>query len=177
MKNLKNLKVLISPERLEERVKELAEMIKKDYGHKVFCSVVLTGAMVFFTNLMKELKKINVEVIYDPIKVSSYSGTESTGKVNLELDMKQDIKNKRVLIVEDIIDTGLTLKYLKEYMLRKGAAEVKICSLLDKKARRKEPIEADYVGFEIPDKFIVGYGVDYNERFRDLNFIGYFSEE
>ncbi len=172
--NIENLKILYDKDQISEKVKALANQIKKDFPDKVHGVIVLTGAMVFFVDLMRELKKLDVETIIMPMKVSSYSGTKSTGRINVELDIKEDIKGKDILIVEDIIDTGLTLKHLKEYIKKKGARSARICALLDKKSARKEKIDADYVGFTIPDKFVVGYGIDYDESFRDLDYIGFF---
>ena len=107
------------------------------------------------------------------IRVSSYSGTESSGKIELKQDLDSDIKNKDVIIIEDIIDTGRTLFYLKEHLLKRNPNSLKICTLLDKKEKRVMDIEADYVAFDIPDKFVVGYGLDIDERYRNLPYIGY----
>lgn len=107
------------------------------------------------------------------MKVSSYSGTKSTGKLNFSLDISQNLIDKNVIIIEDIIDTGRTLYYLKNYFKEKNPKTLKICTLLDKKERREFSIEPDYVGFDIPDKFVVGFGLDYDEKYRNLPFIGY----
>ena len=109
----------------------------------------------------------------DFVKVSSYSGTESSGKINFTLDVSTDITNKNVIILEDIIDTGRTLSFLKSYLLKKSPKSVKICTLLDKKERRVVDLSPDYTCFEIPDKFVIGYGLDYDEKYRNLPYIGY----
>lgn len=167
------IKTLIPKESIIEKIKELSLEIKKDFKKDIFCVVVLTGAMTFFKDLEEELEKLGLNVNYSLIKLSSYKGTETTGKINIVIDLKEDINGKEVLIVEDIVDTGLTLNFLRDYLIKKGAKNVKICALLDKKERRKQPINLDYVGFTVPNKFIVGYGIDYNEKYRDLDFIGY----
>ena len=167
-----NIETLISTEDINKRVKELAADIKQDFNDQAYCVVVLSGAMIFFVDLMRELKQLNTDVTYKPIKISSYEGKTSTGNINLELDIKDDITDKEILIVEDLVDSGLTLKYLKEHLLERKAKDVKICALLDKKEKRKEYIHIDYKGFEVGDRFIVGYGMDYNERYRDLDYIG-----
>jgi len=164
--------VYITEEKIRQRVSEIASSVKKDFGNEVFCGVILKGAMVFFSDLMRTLRKSGASVKFDILKVSSYADTASTGKLNFELDMKEDVKGKDILIVEDIADTGLTLHYLKKHLLSRGAKSVKICVLLDKKERRRQYVDLDYVGFEIPDEFVVGYGLDYNQQYRDLSFIG-----
>ena len=116
--------------------------------------------------------KIKENVKLDFIEVSSYSGTKSTGKIKLNKDITSSITGKDVLIVEDIIDTGITLSYLKDYLLKKNPKSLKICTLVDKKEKRKENVDVDYVGFTIEDKFIVGFGLDYNEDYRNLPYIG-----
>jgi hypoxanthine phosphoribosyltransferase len=167
------IRTLIPADEIRRKVKELALEIKKDFRRDVFCIVVLTGAMVFFIDLMRELRALGMRIGFASIKLSSYKDRESTGKINIDLDVKEDIKGKNILVVEDIADTGLTLNFLKRHLAEKGAKEVKICALLDKKQRRQLLVKLDYVGFNIPDKFVVGYGIDYNQKYRDLDFIGY----
>ncbi len=169
------IKEFISKEKIKEKVKELALQIKKDYGDNVYCLIVLTGAIVFFKDLRRALEKEGVNVDFTAVKVSSYEGTESTGKLNYELRISKRVKGKDVLVVEDIIDTGLTLNVLKKDLIDSGAESVKICALLDKKDKRKFDVKIDYNGFVIPDKFIVGYGLDYEGMHRDLDFIGVLS--
>lgn len=167
------IKVLISKEEINQKIKGIALKIKKDFKEGVYCIVVLTGAMTFFKDLEKELRLLGLKVESSTVRLSSYKDTESIGKVNIVKDIRGDITGKDMLVIEDIVDTGLTLNFLKEHLLKKGAKSVKICALLDKKERRKKPTKIDYVGFDVPNQFIVGYGIDYNEKYRDLNFIGY----
>jgi len=162
------MKILFSQKQIQDKVKELAGKIKKGLGKKITCIVVLTGTMVFFGDLLRELHAAGAEVRFFPMKVSSYKGKESTGKITLELDA--DVKGK-VLIVEDIIDTGLTLAFLKKHFEKKGC-KVKTVAFLDKREARIEKIDADYTGFVIPNAYVIGYGLDYNERYRDLPYIG-----
>ena len=129
-------------------------------------------AIVFFVDLLRALTKLGACVKYSLVKVSSYKRKESAGTINLELGMEEKIDGKRILLVEDIVDTGVTLDFLKKYLLGKNAEEIKICALLDKKARRKKHIKIDYIGFKVPDKFVVGYGIDYDQQYRDLSYIG-----
>lgn len=167
--------VLISEKQIKEKVIELGQKIEKDYkGQEIFLIGVLKGASVFISDLMR---CINLDVKIDFMSVSSYGmSTTSSGIVKILKDIDQDISNKNVIIVEDIIDTGLTLNYLKDYLLKKNAKSIKICTLLDKPERRKCNIQVDYIDFEIEDKFIVGYGIDYKEMYRNLPYIAYVHE-
>ena len=167
--------VLISEKQIKEKVIELGQKIEKDYkGQEIFLIGVLKGASVFISDLMR---CVNLDVKIDFMSVSSYGmSTTSSGIVKILKDIDQDISNKNVIIVEDIIDTGLTLNYLKDYLLKKNAISIKICTLLDKPERRKCNIQVDYIGFEIEDKFIVGYGIDYKEMYRNLPYIAYVHE-
>ena len=164
--------VLISADEIRNKVAELAKKIEKDFlGEEIILVGVLKGASVFVADLMRN---INLDVNIDFISVSSYGmSTTSSGVVKILKDLDSDITGKNVVIVEDIIDSGLTLKYLKDYFKQKNAKTLKICTLLDKPARRKCEIYIDYVGFEIEDKFIVGYGIDYQEKYRNLPYIAY----
>ena len=133
---------------------------------------ILTGAVYFATDLTKYIKNDTLKIEF--MKVSSYGNSkESTGEVKITKDLENSISGKNVIIVEDIIDTGLTMKTLKKYLLEKNPASLKICTLLNKKERRKVEIEADYVGFDIPNKFVLGYGLDYEEYYRNLPYIAY----
>ena len=135
---------------------------------------VLKGAFVFVSDLVRN---INLDLSLDFIAVSSYGmSTESSGVVKINKDIEMDLTGKNVIIVEDIIDTGLTLKYIKEYLSGKNAKSVRICTLLDKPSRRKCNVDVDYVGFEIEDLFIVGYGIDCKEKYRNLPYIAYVQE-
>lgn len=168
------IETMISRKKVEMRIKELANTIQKDYENMVEEDVLivglLKGSVIFLSDLIKEL---NFAVKIDFMSVSSYGGgTESSGVVKILKDLDFDVKGKKLLIIEDIIDTGLTLKYVKEFLAAKGAAEIKVCTLLDKPERRKADIQGDYVGFTIPDHFVVGYGLDYNQKYRNLPYIG-----
>ncbi|MEO0143654.1 MAG: hypoxanthine phosphoribosyltransferase [candidate division WOR-3 bacterium] len=162
---------IISEQEIKEKVKEIAQRISEDYkdSKELVLIGVLKGAFIFLADLVRELK-VNCEI--DFIKVSSYGkSTESSGIVRIELDTSIDIANKDVIIVEDILDTGLTLKYIKELFLARNPKSLKIAVLLDKIERRKVDIKADYVGFVVPDKFLVGYGLDFAEKFRYLPYV------
>lgn len=166
---------LISQEEIETKVIELAKKIEMDYkNQEVLIVGVLKGAFVFVSDLVRN---INLDLSLDFIAVSSYGmSTESSGVVKINKDIEMDLTGKNVIIVEDIIDTGLTLKYIKEYLSGKNAKSVRICTLLDKPSRRKCNVEVDYVGFEIEDLFIVGYGIDCKEKYRNLPYIAYVQE-
>ncbi|HHV59481.1 MAG TPA: hypoxanthine phosphoribosyltransferase [Clostridiaceae bacterium] len=159
--------VLIDKETIQNMVRSLGERITGDYKGKELIMVgVLKGGFVFLADLIREIK---IPVIVEFMSVSSYgSSTKSSGVVKIIKDLDVDIAGKHVLIVEDIIDTGLTLKYLKELLMARGPLSVKICSALDKPSRRKVDIAVDYKGIEIPDEFVIGYGLDYGERYRNL---------
>ncbi len=163
--------VLISQEKLENIVKTLAKQIEKDYNDKEFMMVgLLKGSVVFMTDLMKQ---INLDFPIDFIIASSYgSGTESSGRVKIVSDLTLSCEKKDILIVEDIVDSGNTLNFVMNYLMTKGANSVKVCTLCDKPSRRKVPLTPDYCGAQIPDEFIVGYGLDYAELYRNLPYIG-----
>jgi len=169
-------KVLFSETQLEKRITELGEQIAKDYeGKELIVVGILKGSNIFTSDLVR---KINLPLKIDFMVVSSYgNATESTGVVRILKDLEHSVEEKHLLIVEDIVDSGLTLKYLKEMLLTRNPASVKICTLLDKPAGRKEQIAIDYLGFEVPDEFIVGYGIDYAERYRNLPFVGILKRE
>lgn len=163
--------VLFTREEIQEKVKELAKQIELDYQgvDDLILIGVLKGANIFLGDLMRE---IDLPIRIDFMAVSSYGhSTESSGVVRILKDLDMEIEDKHVLIIEDIVDTGLTLKYLTDNLKRRNAASLKICTLLDKPSRRKCDLKVDYVGYEIPDRFIVGYGIDYAERFRNLPYI------
>ena len=163
--------ILISQEKLENIVKSLAKQIEKDYNGKEFIMVgLLKGSIVFMAELMT---KINLDFDIDFMVASSYGGgTESSGKVKILKDLGIDPKDKYILIVEDIVDSGNTLNFVINHLMTRGAADVKVCTLCDKPSRRKVPLTPDYCGAEIPDEFIVGYGLDYDEKYRNLPYIG-----
>jgi len=166
------IKVLINEYEIKKRIDELAITISNDYKNKdIVLICILKGACYFTVDLSKKIKN---NIILDFIKVSSYGNSkETSGKIKFKLDISENINGKDVIVVEDIIDTGITLNYLYNYLQTKSPKTLKICTLLDKKERRKENINADYVGFEIEDKFVVGYGLDYAEKYRNLPYIGY----
>ena len=166
------IKVLIDEEKLQLRIKELAKEIKNDYQDEevVFVSV-LKGAIFFTVDLMKNYPG---DAIIDVVRVSSYVGENSTGIIELKVPLKKEnIKGKNVVIVEDIVDTGRTFNYLVEYIKNMKPKSVKTCVMLDKPSRRVVDFEADYVGFSIDDLFVIGYGLDYSEKYRNLPYIGY----
>jgi hypoxanthine phosphoribosyltransferase len=171
------LKVLISRQEIAKRVSELGAQITKDFaGESVILVGVLKGAAIFLSDLARH---IDLDSTFDFIGVSSYgnrptptqelqSGWDSTGEVKLTKDVDQSMKDKNVILVEDILDTGLTMTYLKKMLLARQPRSLKVAALLDKPSRRKLPLEGDYVGFKIPDEFVVGYGLDYAEKYRNL---------
>src|SRR4030088_289330 len=171
------LKVLISREEIAKRVSELGAEITKDFaGQSVIFVGVLKGAAIFLADLSRQ---VQIDSTFDFIGVSSYGnrpsphqelnkGWDSTGEVKLTKDVDQSMRGKNVILVEDILDTALTLTYLKKVLMAHQPRSLKIAALLDKPSRRKQPITADYVGFSIPDEFVVGYGLDYAEKYRNL---------
>jgi hypoxanthine phosphoribosyltransferase len=172
-----DLKVLIGRQEIEKRVRELGEQITKDFaGQTIILLGVLKGAAIFLSDLARH---VDLDATFDFIGVSSYgnrpspaselkSGWDSTGEVRLLKDVDQSIKDRNVILVEDILDTGLTMTYLKKMLLARQPRSLKVAALLDKPLRRKLPLEGDYVGFKIPDEFVVGYGLDYAEKYRNL---------
>ncbi len=172
-----DLKILISREQIAQKVKELGAQISRDYaGQPVILVGVLKGAAIFLGDLARQL---DLDASFDFIGVSSYGnrpspshelkhGWDSTGEVRVTKDVDQSMEGKNVILVEDILDTGLTLTFLKKLFLAHKPKSFKIAALLDKPSRRKMPIEGDYVGFKIPDEFVVGYGLDYAEKYRNL---------
>jgi hypoxanthine phosphoribosyltransferase len=174
---MNDLKVLITREQITKRVAELGADITRDFkGEPVMLVGVLKGAAIFLADLSRQL---DLDATFDFIGVSSYgnrpsptqelkSGWDSTGEVKLTKDVDQTLKDKNIIVVEDILDTGLTLTYLKKMLLARQPRTLKIAALLDKPSRRKLPLEGDYVGFKIPDEFVVGYGLDYAEKYRNL---------
>jgi hypoxanthine phosphoribosyltransferase len=168
--------VLISKEQLEKRVSELGAQISKDYEGKTILLIgILKGSVPFMADLMRH---IDGDVEIDFMSVSSYgSSTKSSGVVRIIKDLDKSIEGKHVIIVEDIVDSGLTLSYLKSHLLSRNPASLKVCTMLDKPARRKVEFTPDYCGFEIEDKFIVGYGLDFDQKFRHLPYISWIKEE
>jgi len=169
---METVDVLLSTAEISARVKELGKQITNDYeGQGILLLGALKGAVHFLADLSREISG-NVEI--DFIKASSYGdGTTSSGEVKLEYFPGADLKNRHVILVEDIVDTGHTVSRLKNYFADKGLASLKLCALLDKPERREvKALEIDYLGFTIPDKFVVGYGLDYAQRYRNLPYVG-----
>lgn len=172
----KDLKeILISREDIDRRVKEIAQQISNDYeGRDVFLVGVLKGCFMFISDLAKNLK---VENNIDFMMISSYEGKQSSGIVRILLDLKQPIDGKNVVIVEDIVDTGLTINYLLKTLKTRKPKSIEVCTFLNKPSCRKVNVNLKYIGFEIPDKFVVGYGLDYKEYYRNLPYIGVLKDE
>ncbi|MCQ2454817.1 MAG: hypoxanthine phosphoribosyltransferase [Clostridia bacterium] len=165
--------VLVSEEELAKICKDLGKRISKDYeGKNLLLVSVLKGAVVFMSDLLKE---ITCDCKIDFMAVSSYSGTKTTGVVKFKKDLDVNPDGHDILIVEDILDSGITLSYLKKVLMDRNANSLKICTLLDKPANRKADIKADYYGRVIPDHFVVGYGLDYDEKYRNLPYVGILS--
>lgn len=167
-------RILVTREEITKAVKELGARITADYAGKSPVVVgILKGAVVFYSDLIRE---IDLPLQTEFMSVSSYgNATRTTGVVKVNLDLKLDVAGRDLLIVEDIVDSGMTLHYLKQHLQDRGAATVKICTLLDKPARRRVDLTADYFCFTIPDEFVVGYGLDYAEKYRNLPDIGVLS--
>lgn len=164
-------RVLFSEEQLNARVAEIAKEIQADYkGKKPLIVAVLKGSVLFFSDL---IRKIVGDMEIDFMSISSYgSGAKSSGEVRMIKDLDKKIEGKDIIIVEDIIDSGYTMKYLKKLLEARNPASIKVCTLLDKPSRRETDINADYVGFEVENEFVIGYGLDYDGLYRNLPFIG-----
>ncbi|MDD6090631.1 MAG: hypoxanthine phosphoribosyltransferase [Candidatus Limivicinus sp.] len=168
-------KVLISQDEIERHVAEVGRKISEDFAGKdpIFVGV-LKGCFIFMADLMR---RVDIHCSMDFMAVSSYSGTSSTGAVKINKDLSEDIEGRHVIIVEDILDSGVTLSYLKKYLEVRKPASMSIVTLMDKPSRRKADVYADYSCFEVPDAFVVGYGLDYNEKYRNLPYIGVLKPE
>ena len=170
------LKVLMSEEQLQKRVREMGDELYDRFHDKdpIFVGV-LKGCFIFMADLVRAAQ-IKSEIEF--IGVSSYNnGTKSSGVVQITRDLQKDITGRHIIVVEDILDSGNTLYFLKNYLTTKGAASITIVTLLDKPARREKPITADLAGFEVPDEFVVGYGLDYDEKYRNLPYVGVLKPE
>lgn len=165
------ISVLISEQDVDARIEELGKQISEDYaGQSVHLICILKGSVFFTCELAK---RITVPVTLDFMSVSSYGdGTVSSGRVKIEKDLDESIEGKNVIVIEDIIDSGRTLSYLMDVLERRNPNSLKLCTLLDKPDRRVTDVEVQYVGFEIPDKFVVGYGLDYAQKYRNLPYVG-----
>ena len=169
--------VLLSEEQIKARVRELGEILSEEYRDKNPVVLgVMKGVVVFYADMVRQL---NIPCQMDFMWISSYEGTNSSGSIVVKRDISTDIKDRHVLILEDIFDTGTSLSFVYDHLMAKGPASVKICTLLDKPSRRKQGVtlEADYVGFTIPNAFVVGYGLDYNEYYRNLPYVGVLKPE
>ena len=168
-------RILYSTEEIEQAVSKIGKEISRDFADKnpIFVGV-LKGCFIFMADLMRH---VDIPCAMDFMAVSSYSGTNSTGAVKINKDLSEDIGGRHVILVEDILDSGVTLNYLKNYLSVRKPASISVVMLMDKPARRKAAIYADYFCFQVPDAFVVGYGLDYNERFRNLPYIGILKPE
>jgi hypoxanthine phosphoribosyltransferase len=166
-----NLEIMLTEEKIQERIREMGEEITRDYaGHKPLLLGVLKGATIFLSDL---IRAIDLRLELDFMAVSSYgSGTESTGDVKILKDSDVAVRGRDIIVVEDIIDTGRTLSRLLELLRTRGANSIRLAAFLDKPSRREIEVKVDYIGFTIPDKFVVGYGLDFDERYRNLPYIG-----
>lgn len=163
--------IMISQEQIKQRAAEIGRQISEDYhGEELLLVGILKGAVMWMSDIMKNIDNLNAAI--DFMALSSYgSSTKTSGVVKINKDLDVDIEGKHVIIVEDIVDSGITLNYLKGYLANRKPKSVKICALLDKPAGRKIDLEADYIGFTVEDKFIIGYGLDYNQKYRQLPYI------
>ena len=168
--------VLLTKEQIANRVRELAEQISADFaGRELLVIGVLKGSWIFLADLVR---LITVPVTVDFMMASSYgAGTDSSGEVKIVLDLKAPVEDRDILVVDDILDSGLTLRQIVDNLMLRRPRSLKVVVLMDKPDRRRIDIKADYVGFKIPNKFVVGYGVDYAERFRNLPYVGYIEEK
>ena len=164
---MENRKILIDEKTLQKRIKQLAEQITLDFkGQKITLLCILKGSLYFFADLTK---RIDLDSEIEFVRISSYIGEKSTGKISLKLDTDEKVTGKNVLVVEDIIDTGRTLSYLMSYLSKQKPKSLKLCTLLDKpEGREVDDIKVDYVGFTIPDRFVIGYGLDLDQKYRNL---------
>jgi hypoxanthine phosphoribosyltransferase len=168
-------KPLLTTRQIQSKVKELAERISQDYRRKDIVAVgILKGAFMFFSDIVRVIK---IPLKLDFIIASSYIKTETSGEVKIFYDIHEQVAGKDVLLIDDIIDSGITLNHIRESILSKGPKSLKTCVFLDKKERRIEKVPLDYVGFEIPNEFVVGYGLDYEGQFRNLPYISIFKKK
>ena len=167
-------KPLFTVEQIQRKVQELAGAITREYeGREVVMVCILKGAFMFFSDLVRHIR---IPIKVDFVTCSSYAGPDTTGEIKLHHDIREQIRDKHVILVEDIADSGLTLNYLKEHFLQRGSASLKICVLLNKKERRQVQVPLDFEGFTIPNEFVVGYGLDYSNMYRNLPYIAVFKK-
>lgn len=171
---MEEFKVLISQEEIQKRLYELAAQLDKDYeGKEIVILCVMRGGVFFTVDLTLKMK---TKMKYEFMTISSYEGTESTGQIRLVQDLRESIEGKDVLILEDIVDTGRSMSYLLEYLRSKNPNSLKLCVLANKAERREVEVPIDYIGFEVPNKYIVGYGFDIDNAYRNIPYIGYVEE-
>lgn len=167
---MKKIEVLISNNKIKKRICKIAEKINEDFKNKKLVVVsILSGSVIFCADV---IRKLNVDFELDFIRVSSYKGKKSCGKIKFLCDTVTDVKGKDVLLIDDICDSGRTLSYIKDLFIKKKVNSVKVCALINKKVEKYKKIKIDYFGFNIDNKFIVGYGLDYNGKYRGLPYIG-----
>ncbi len=166
--------VLITHRCIKKRAEKIAENVRKDYKNEIYAVIVLKGAKTFANELFGNLEGMKIKTDY--IRAKSYAGTNTTGNVKLLRDLEKNPAGKDILVIEDIIDTGITMDFIKKYLKKKKAKSVRICALFDKPSRRIRKIKIDYLGFKIPDKFVVGFGLDWNEKYRELPFLAVVKE-
>jgi hypoxanthine phosphoribosyltransferase len=168
-------KPLLTTRQIQVKVKELAQNISKDYvGKEILAVGILKGSFMFFSDIVRE---IEVPLTLDFILASSYMKSETSGEVKIHYDIREDISDKHVLLIDDIVDTGITLNQIRERILTRFPLSLKICTFLDKKERREVDIPLDYVGYVIPNQFVVGYGLDYDNKYRNLPYISIFRKK
>ncbi|MCJ7481669.1 MAG: hypoxanthine phosphoribosyltransferase [Thermodesulfovibrionales bacterium] len=168
-------KPLLTTRQIQVKVKELAQNISKDYvGKEILAVGILKGSFMFFSDIVRE---IEVPLTLDFILASSYVKSETSGEVKIHYDIREDISDKHVLLIDDIVDTGITLNQIRERILSRFPLSLKICTFLDKKERREVDIPLDYVGYVIPNQFVVGYGLDYDNKYRNLPYISIFRKK
>ena len=165
-------KLLITQEKISQAVSKLAAEIRRDYrGKEPLLIGILKGSFVFMADLVRQL---DMPLEVDFVKLSSYgSGTKTSGKVKIVQGLKSSVKGRDIIVVEDIVDTGLTVSFTMDYLRKRRPASLKLCALVDKPSQHKFPVTIDYLGFSVPDKFVVGYGIDWNEKFRQVRHIGF----
>ncbi|MGE5300234.1 MAG: hypoxanthine phosphoribosyltransferase [Acidobacteriota bacterium] len=167
-------KPFLTVEQIHDKVKELADVISDEYRGKNLLAVgILKGAFIFFSDIVR---LIRTPLVVDFLIASSYVKSDSCGEVKMHYDIREDVSDKDVLLIEDIVDTGITLNYLRERVLMKGPRSLRICAFLDKADRRQVEVPLDYVGFRIPNEFVVGYGLDFDNKFRNLPYISIFKK-
>ncbi len=168
-------KPLFTEEQIQKKIEELAERINNDYeGKEILAIGLLKGAFIFFADLIRHIK---APLVVDFLIASSYVKMNTTNEVKIHCDIKENITGKDVLLIEDIIDTGISLNYLRERTLEKSPKSLKTCVLLDKRERRLVDVPVEYIGFTVPDVFVIGYGIDYDDKFRNLPYISIFKDE